>query len=349
MLALTHSLVMAQPQGAEKELFTYRIQPNDTLIKLAENYTLDAGNWQVLQELNHIEDPYKLPIGKIISIPFSLIPVRASTGVLVHRQGQVLINGVTAATEDTVQSGDTLSTGANSYATIELEDESTISIPAQSSLLFKQINQFVGVPLSDVIFELNDGALETQAAPDGRGVGRYEVHTPVSITGVRGTKIRVSSSRTQSRTELVQGQAHIEAEAIQPRMLQARQGAALDEQGRLLVVDLPAAPQIRTAQAVSGGLQVALEPDAQARYYHVQIASDPKGQHIIDHQQFDESEFSLSAVQAGTHYAFIRAVDEQGFMGLDTMIDFPGRRVLRSGNGQPVRTAFGLVVFSGAF
>src|SRR5690625_1724706 len=156
MLALTHSLVMAQPQGAEKELFTYRIQPNDTLIKLAEDYTLDAGNWQVLQELNHIEDPYKLPIGKIISIPFSLIPVRASTGVLVHRQGQVLINGVTAAAEDTVQSGDTLSTGANSYATIELEEKSSITIPAQSSLLCKHINKFVDVHLRGFVIDSTD-------------------------------------------------------------------------------------------------------------------------------------------------------------------------------------------------
>jgi len=86
----------------------------------------------------------------------------------------------------------------------------------------------------------------------------------------------------------------------------------------------------------------------EARYYYVQISSDPQGQHIVHHQRFDEPEFSLSPVQAGTHYAFIRAVDEQGFMGLDTVVDFPGRQVLRSGSGQPVRTAFGLVVFSGA-
>lgn len=342
------SKALAQPLGAEKELFTYRIQPNDTLIKLAEDYTLNANNWQLLQELNHVEDPYKLPIGKIISIPFSLIPVRPSTGTLVHSQGQVQINGAPASLNDLVRSGDMLSTGINSFATIELEDNSSISLPANSALLFKQINQFERVPLSDVIFELTDGALETQAAPEGQGVGRYEIHTPVSITGVRGTRLRVSSTDNQSRTELLQGRAHIEADTLAPHMLRAQQGAALDEHGHLQVTELLAAPTIQSMQTTHGGAQITLEPMPKAQYYHIQITSDPKGQNIISHQQFTEPEFYLAPVQSGTHYAFIRAVDEQNFMGLNTVVDFPGRRVLLSGDGKPVRTAYGLTVFSGA-
>lgn len=343
----SYRLADAQPLGAEKEFFTYRIQPNDTLIQLATDYTLDANNWRTLQDLNGVEDPYRLPIGKVISIPFSLIPVRPSEGVLVHTQGNVQLNGSTASVEDIINSGDSLSTGVNSFATVQLEDNSSISLPANSTLLFKQINQFEGVPLSDVIFELSSGTVETQAAPQGQGVGRYEIHTPVSITGVRGTRLRISSAESGSRTELLQGQAHIEADHLAPHMLRAQQGAALDQSGALQVAELLDAPRIRTAQPHSGGIQVELEPLSGAQHYQVLMTSDPQGHRIIHSAQFTEPQFFLAPVQAGTHYAFIRGIDAQGFAGLDTNIDFPGRRVLLSADGRPVRTAFGQVVFSG--
>src|SRR5690625_7917170 len=69
----------AQPSGADQDMFTYRVQANDTLIDLAQRYTLEEDNGQILQSLNDVADPKRLPIGKTLVIPFSLIQIgRAS-------------------------------------------------------------------------------------------------------------------------------------------------------------------------------------------------------------------------------------------------------------------------------
>lgn len=340
---------VAQPSGAEQDMFTYRVQANDTLIDLAQRYTLDEDNWQILQSLNDVADPKRLPIGKTLVIPFSLIPVQPTTAELIHLQGEVLLNDRPAALHSTIQPGDRLKTGQNSFATIGLQDQSTLSLPENSQIHFQQINQFQGVPIADVIFVLEEGSLETNADPEQRGVGRYEIHTPISVTGVRGTKMRVRTGAQTTQTELVEGRAHIQGLQLAPRILKARQGATLDEAGELRVSDLLDAPEVIQAKKDHGGLQVTLQPVEGATHYVALIAADAQGQQIIGQQHSTQPYFDLPAYHAQTHYALIRAVDEQGLMGMDTIIDYPGRQVLLDGSGQPVRTRFGQAVLTGMY
>jgi len=337
----------AQPMGAQGEQFSYRVQPEDTLIDLAQQFTLNADNWKTLQELNQIDDPYRLPIGKVLYIPFSLIPSEPSQAKFSHLQGQVYLNEQPATKEDTIRSGDIVRTQTNSFATILLDDQSNISLPEQSELHFQRLQRFAGLPINDVIFELRQGGLETTADPNHQGVGRFEVRTPASITGVRGTRLRVSLDQDISRTELLQGRAHIEAEQLAPHFLQAQQGALLDPAGQLTVATLLDAPVIVESTANQGGHKVRLEPLAQADHYAVLITSDAQGQHIIGQQRIKAPEFTLYPQQAGEHYAFIRAVDTNGFAGLDTQLSFAGRPVLVTRFGTPVRTEFVPVVFTG--
>src|SRR5699024_11330072 len=62
----------AQPTGAEQDMFTYLVQANDTLIDLAERYTLNKDNWKILESLNDFDDPKRLPISKTLIILFDL-------------------------------------------------------------------------------------------------------------------------------------------------------------------------------------------------------------------------------------------------------------------------------------
>ncbi|HLR29172.1 MAG TPA: FecR domain-containing protein [Paenalcaligenes sp.] len=337
----------AQPTGAEQEMFTYRVQANDTLIDLAERYTLNRDNWKTLESLNDVDDPKRLPIGKTLVIPFELIPVQPTTAELIHTQGEVWLNQRPAAVHSVIHPGDRLKTGPNSFATVGLQDQSTVSLPENTQIHFQQINEFQGVPIADVIFVLEEGTLETHADPEQQGVGRYEIHTPISVTGVRGTKMRVGADQQGSRTELLQGHAHIQGMQLAPHMLQARQGAAMDSAGQLHVTHLLDAPSIIASDKTKGGAQVSLEPVKRADHYVAIIATDPNGKHIIGQQQSNEPYFDLPVFRSGTHYAFIRAVDEYGLMGMDTVIDYPGRRVLLDRSGQPVRTHHGQAVFSG--
>lgn len=341
-------LAFAHPMGADGDMFTYRIQPNDTLIDLASVYTLNEGNWKILQNINQIDDPTKLPIGKVLRIPFTLIPTKESYATLVHRQGQVFLNDEPINKGDLIKAGDTLRTNTHSFATILLEDDSSISLPENTELYFQQINQFVGIPIVDVIFELKNGSLETNVDPNDKGVGRYEIHTPVSVTGVRGTQMRINSAQQTSRTELIKGHAQVHTKSIKLHMLSSQQGAYVDDSGQLKVAHLPNAPKVISNEPSQGGRKIRIAPMNNAKAFLVQIATDPLGQRIISRNYTTENEFFLFPKQNGEHYAFIRAIDEQNFMGLDTLVQFPGRPILLTRDKQPVLSGFGQVIFVGS-
>jgi hypothetical protein len=50
----------AQPSGADGNDFLYRVQQGDTLIALADRYMGDAEGWRLLQQRNHVANPYHL-------------------------------------------------------------------------------------------------------------------------------------------------------------------------------------------------------------------------------------------------------------------------------------------------
>src|SRR5699024_889897 len=82
----------AEPMGAQGELFSYRVQPEDTLINLAQQFTLNADNLKTLHDINHIDDSFRLTIGKVLYIPISVIPSDASHAQFSHLQGQVSLD-----------------------------------------------------------------------------------------------------------------------------------------------------------------------------------------------------------------------------------------------------------------
>src|SRR5690606_31639483 len=90
----------AQPMGAQGEDFLYRIEAADTLEALSRRYTQNVSNWRELQQLNHIEDPYRIPIGFVLRIPFRLIPEVPGQARVIHVAGQVELDGRTLRVGD---------------------------------------------------------------------------------------------------------------------------------------------------------------------------------------------------------------------------------------------------------
>src|SRR5699024_1289801 len=154
---------------------------------------------------------------------------------LIHTQGEVLLNQRPAAVHSTIHPGDRLKTDPNSFATVGLQDQSTLSLPEDAQILFQQINDFQGVPISDVIFVLEEGSQQTHADPEQKGVRRYETPTPSRLTGLRGRKRGGRAEQPGSRTELTHGRAHTDGTQLAPQTPQAQQGAAMDSTGQLHV------------------------------------------------------------------------------------------------------------------
>lgn len=351
LLALCSSLltlfavapVHAAPAGAIGDDFIYIVEPGDNLSQLANLYTTSSQAWRHLQTRNQIDNELALPIGKQLKIPFSMIPVVATTAELVHTQGPVWVNDQPVRPTQPLKSGDVIRTGTHGFATLRLEDQTTLSLPNNSQLAIQHLNAFERAHLTDAILELQAGSVESRVAPDNAGVGRFEIHTPVSVTGVRGTDLRIHTEAGMATTELLSGKAHFNTATQSYQNLSASHGVSIKPDGSSHVTPLLAAPTLGGVEHGPQGWYTTLQPVPKADHYVVQISLDAAGTQVVKRYEVpaDEQTILLSSSGAGEHFAFIRAVDETGLMGMNAQLAFAGQLTLSATDGSTVSSGFG--------
>jgi len=340
---LSSSAAFAQASGAKGEDFLYRVMQGDTLGDLATRFTSGPSNWTTLQTLNNVQDDTRMPIGLLLRIPFPLIPELPARAEVSHVAGRVSVDGEPLKVSASVAEGQTVRTQADGFATLRLADGSVLSVPASSSLIMKRLRVFKGTGLTDSIIEMQSGSLESEVAPEKNGVGRFEVQTPVSVTGVRGTRLRVHVSPQEgSRSEVLQGRAGVDATHSPEAVLRDRQGVAVDVRGESSGVrDLLPAPDLPVPVRGGSGWVMSFPAVAGAHGYLVRVASDPDGANLVSGKVFPDPDVQFAASGAGTYYVFVRALDSEGLGGVDARQSFQGAFVLQDSSGASVSSGFG--------
>lgn len=334
--------IYAQPSGARGTDFMYQVIAKDTLIDLSTRFTDKPSNWSELQKLNQVANPYALSIGRYLRIPFGLIPELSSSARVSHLIGSASVNGKALRLADLVYEGDTIKTTKNSYLTLALEDNSSSTVIADSTMQIQRLRTFKGTGLLDAIFVLEKGSIESAVAPENTGVGRFEIRTPVSITGVRGTQLRVHSGTQGSTTEVLQGKAQQGSGATNDPTIRQGQAAIVDINGQFLGVrNLLPAPIPHPAPANQPSNIISFDPVPGAAAYIVHVSRDPDGTQPLSKHKFTEPKINVTVSNPGTHYMVIRAADADGVMGHDAVIPFDGQAVLQSSNGQPIISGSG--------
>lgn len=332
---------VAQPSGARGDDFIYRVVQNDTLITISSRFTGTPDNWPVLQSLNSVADPYALQIGRELRIPFALIPEVQAMAEVTHVVGQAMINTTPARPRDSIHEGDLLSTQAHSFVTFELPDGSISALPPETAVRFQRLRTFQGTGIVDTILQLEQGGLESAVAPDGRGVGRFEVRTPVSITGVRGTRLRVRSDQQGTRTEVLSGVAQLGTRLADGPRLQALQGTAVTQDGTILAArPLLPAPVLMPDDEQLRARSVMFEPVPGAVAYQVRVAADEAGTQPVWTDTISAPPLNYRTPGGGTWFVLVRAVDDLGLMSDDARLQVKGGRVLISSAGTEVMTRF---------
>jgi len=336
---LTAASVQAQPAGSQGNYFIYHAQPGDTLIKLAETYTYGSQAWRQLQTLNQVDDPYQMPVGMTLRIPLSLIPRAASRARLIHVSGSVHISNASARTDALLTQGHTLSTSDDSYATIALEDGSLITLPPNTDVRLDQINTFRGTDLTDIVVDMPRGSLEAIAAPAGGGVGRFEVRTPVAVTGVRGTRFRIHHTDEGQTNTVTNGSVQLQPRSgafNTPTLLRAGYGVVVRNNGTFAGSwPLLPAPAISAPVLDAGKWLAHITPVEGAVAYEVIVSRDPAGYLRVSSVQTQDTEVRI-APGLNRYYLSVRAIDEQGLRGHDTRLSILPDNVLLDNRGEPV-------------
>lgn len=298
---------------------TYQTKSGDTLISIAQQWTTKSDNWAILAKVNHISQDSSIPIGTPIVIPADLLTDEPSQAKVVALSGDVSATGADGQKIEmkvgaTLAEGAQIETGVNGFLTMSLPDASRISLPSNSRVKFNRLRmaRFTKSPRTELM--LVHGHVESRVSPLETNKGSYEVRTPTSVAGVRGTQFRVGTDGDTTTNEVVDGKVAVGNGKSGEVMLGAGKGNVVTSKGVGQPVDLLPAPTL-AGLGKDGAPQVKLNPVAGAASYHVQVSNDPDGQDVLTEARSNEPRVKLPALREGAYYVRMSAIDKHGLEG----------------------------------
>lgn len=324
--SIAQAAAPAQPPGSiavNPSGITYYAQAGDTLISIAQRLTTKSANWTALGKINSVNKDSNIPIGTAIIIPTELLADEASEAVVIARNGAITATSADGKSTSIdigskIVEGMQISTGANSFLTIALADKSRISLPSNSSVLLAKLRKalYTGSPRTEV--KLLHGRVASRVSPLDINKGRYEVHTPLSVAGVRGTNFRVSLDGKTVATEVLEG--HVAVGSPQTPgtlMLNMETGDIIARNSIGPGIDLLPPPNLAAAPyRQEGAAQFSIAPIAGARAYHVQLAQDAEALNLLAEANSHTGEVSIDNIQEGNYFVRLSAIDKSGLEGM---------------------------------
>ena len=352
--SLVSAPAFAQAAGARGDYFTYRFLPGDILLTLSQRFTSNQENWKAIRKINGIADQYKIPVGFELKIPFSMIDEIPASATISHLRGQAFLNGrPIRQTGGQIAEGAVITTGSNSNVTLTLPDNSKVLVPVNSTVTAKRLQRFSGTGYIDAIFTIDQGEIHSHVNPGGEGVGRFEIRTPVSVTGVRGTVLRTGTRQDQGAYSIiVKGQADFSpADGASPTRLISNQGVVTSGAGESAAPHaLLAPPTLHPMDPQSQNQTLRFDPVPGAVAYEVVLAEDREGYDVLWSQRMTETTIRLPAVRNGTVYVLVRSVDETMLTGGDAMLQIrQTMNTINDGQGSPVGVGNGSYLLHSTF
>lgn len=324
----------APAQRQDDGAVIYIAARGDSLYGLARQHMLRMGDYPVVQRLNRIADPHRIPVGTRLRFPIRLLRTEPLSMRLVAYRGDLGIQRDGTVTAPAIgldiAQGSILQTGIAGYATIQLSDGSRFSLPSQSRVKIGAARRILMTGGVDIDLVVERGRVETEAAPVPVDKGRFRLRTPIAVSAVRGTKYRVAyeADGTNSLTEVLEGTVGVGADANVPTPIEAGFGAGVSPDGRLYKDRLLAPPVLRDPGRVHVDPLVTLTLDAlpDARGYHVQIGADAGFVDVIAAMRSAGPEVAFPAIPNGRWFVRVSAIGPGGLEGMTQ--SYAIRRVL---------------------
>jgi len=303
----------------------YHVHKGDTLDGLAAHYMTSVQDAAVVQRINGVADPLKIPTSTILRIPTRLlksIPVTLKVTSIVGSVSRTVGGGRTVALTkgDVIREGDRITTSANAFATLTETDGSRVALPSHTTLRVAILRRVLLEGSSQSQFLIESGRSEMTVTPLHRQSDRFEIRTPAAVAAVRGTEFRVNfdPQTSVSTLEVTHGRVG-ESAARETAIADILTGQAAQRPlgGERTVLSLPPAPALappETFQSRPGAVFKISKPRA-GWSYHVLLARDPMFGEVFAETTTNDGVATFDEVPAGNFAAKITAIDEHGIEG----------------------------------
>ncbi|RJF90260.1 FecR domain-containing protein [Sphingomonas cavernae] len=319
LLVPAHSASPARTDSAVR----YRVKRGDNLFTLGERYFLRPGDYREVQRLNRVTNPRRLPTGKVLLIPRRLLRSEQVKGTVAAYRGNVRIvrgkSEARAVTGDQVTQGMMIATGAKSFVTIELPDNSRFSLPSNSWVGITRLRRTLLTGQVERSFSLLTGRSDWDVTPSR--TNPFSVTTPIATTAVRGTSFRVSyNEATESMTVgTLQGTV-----AVRDQAIEAGSGAAVRSGSAIKPVRLIDAPELDRSGTIQQAETLAFSARTvdNASSYGFEIASDAGFIDRLASERTATPQVTFDSLPNGTYFIRTTALDAEGIEGQANVFSF---------------------------
>jgi hypothetical protein len=313
-LALASAAPIAPPPQAPVR---YIVKPGDNLITLAGKWFVRSDSWPIVQRLNRIADPVRIPIGKTLSIPRDLLKSEPVGAKVIAFRGAVTLAGKTPTLNAPVREGMAVATGEGGSITVECTDGSRFSLPSQTQIGIARLRRILLTGDLDRVFATSLGRGEWKVSPAPTPDSRFMVTTPVSVSAVRGTGFRVGYDGAAA-VGVVEGNVGVSsADLSRATPLTKGKGVAVTTTGVGTPVDLLPAPEIIRPGAVQAGAQVRFKaaPVPGARSYVFEVGSDASLTEMLAEFRDSGGEVAFDGLPDGSYFVRAKATDPNNIDG----------------------------------
>jgi len=326
LMALAFSLLIGlfsagfAPKAAAAD-WLYTVRPGDRLWTLADKYCGAHTYWQALAKHNELTQPTRLVPGSTLRFPLDwLIEVPAAVQVI-YTLGDTryLLAGSTEAKKlmrgDSLSIGQTLITGADSYASVQFADSSIMRIGPDAEVVFDTLSAYRDTGMVDSRVRINRGAGSSEVRPQNGPGSVYRISTPLGVAAVRGTEFRTRSNADASFVETTGGLVEYISQA---GSTDVAKGLGLKSSSAGVVVEKLLDPPVLNASRPYGGHE-SLEWAglAGAANYLVQVYSGPDLAEILSGASVASPEYALASLAPGSYVFGVRGIAASGLQGYE--------------------------------
>ncbi|QLI80541.1 FecR domain-containing protein [Chitinibacter fontanus] len=245
---LLATLMASSPMTmASDAMHAYTVQANDNLYQIAAKLLNRPSDWQTVAKLNAIANPNLLQPGSTVQIPVRLMRGAPQTAQILYLRGEVKIiagpnKGKNPVVGQTLREGDTIAASAGAWLGLGLQDGSQMYVSPNSQFKLQRLRSIPQAQTQQTELTLKRGRADFAVQPQPAGA-RFEVKTPLAVTGVRGTRfgVALNEQSKQTLTDLVEGK--VVFTAGQETALEAGNGIVMARGQAAQIQALPAAPE----------------------------------------------------------------------------------------------------------
>lgn len=320
------------PQQSSDDLI-YVVKRGDTLIGLARDFMVRESHYRIVQRANKIANPLALPVGSRLKIARNLLKFAPEDAKAVSVRGNVTVSrggtGSVLANGAILQEGASIQTGPSSFATLQLDNGSRISLPSNSRLRISRLRRYNIDASLDYDFDLAKGGVRSTVTPMKSANDQYRMRSPKAVSAVRGTDFqsRYDEAAGADFAEVVEGALAVGLHDGSDTPLPAGSGLIVDKSGKssvealLPAVEWPDAGKLQREKSVAFALPA--NPSASAT--RVSLSADAGFA-----EQFADSVTSTGVtefadVPDGNYFVRLRSISQSGVEGMPATYAFKRR------------------------